>query len=86
MNVMLNLPSDLESAARALASAQGEDIETFLVRQIALTLKPQTEGNVAAAKHSPSESIVDRLNRFTAMHRVTGFVDDSRESIYSGRE
>ncbi len=86
MNIILNLPSDLELAARALASARGEDIETFLVRQIAVTLKSQTVPDAVAAKHSPGESIVDRLNRFTAMHGVTGFVDDSRESIYSGRE
>ena len=86
MSVVLNLPSDLESKARALASARGEDVETFLVRQIAVTLKAQAEPRAVPSKRSLNETLMDRLNRWTALHPVVGFVDDSRESFYAGRE
>ena len=86
MSVVLNLPFDLESKARALATAHGEDIETFLVRQIAVTLKAQPEPRAVPSKRSSNDTLMDRLNRWTALHPVVSFVDDSRESFYAGRE
>jgi hypothetical protein len=85
MNIVLNLPSEVESLARALAAAQGEDMEVFLVRQLANSLKAQSASRGLALEESSKDTLVDRLNRFAGMHPVVQFVDDSRDSIYDGR-
>lgn len=87
MSVHLNLPNDLEAAVRALAMQAGENIESFLIKQIAVSLRRQFDVRTANSVLSQTnDSLADRLDRWTALHPVVDYVDDSRESIYAGRE
>ena len=88
MSVNLNLPTDLEETARAMAMASGEDVESFLIRQLSVSLRRQSDGRPASGSSVETlrDSLADRLARWTALHPIVGHVDDSRESIYAGRE
>lgn len=86
MSIQLQLPTELELAARRQAKESGEEVETFLIRQLAISL-----GSFGQNEHQSAEVPVvqqrfaDRLHHWIALHPSVPHLDDSRESIYAGR-
>ena len=85
MTVTLDLPSDLERALRRRAAAVGQDVESFVHQVVAESL--EGEDFKAPAGPEASQSFRERIESWIALHPVLDHpVDDSRESIYSGRD
>jgi len=83
MSLTITIPSDIESALRKRAVAEGTDIESF-VRQIVIEEVAET-GEASGGTESHAEFMA-KLNRTIEQHGISnGHFDDSRESIYAGR-
>ncbi|MFY7874679.1 MAG: hypothetical protein ACOVQM_04485 [Pirellula sp.] len=81
MNLVLNLPADLEAIIKKRAEQAGLDIpayvlQTLRVSDIELTGEPSIS----------NEQFEASLNRLREIHaKVPADFEDSRESIYEGR-
>jgi len=83
MSLNINLSSDLEHAIRERALAPGLDIDTFAARVFA----EQMQDELPLPQVASHNEFRLRLDRVIAMHpKSSHFVDDSRESIYAGRD
>jgi plasmid stability protein len=81
MMLKLNLPPEKEARIRAVAAAEGKDVETFVTEIVDERLADEQ-----VVEASETISFDEWLNGWIALHpQVTHFVDDSRESIYEGR-
>ncbi len=85
MTVNLTLPDEIERTLRMRAAAAGQDAESFLRQIVADSLSQETETPDPGAI-SPIDFRA-RLDAWIALHPVLNHnVDDSRESIYEGRD
>lgn len=84
MTVLLDLPLDLERALRRRAAAAGQDVEAFVHQVVTESL----EGELSPSMEpDTSRSFRERIDSWIALHPVLDHpVEDSRESIYSGRD
>ena len=82
MNVNLELPEELDAVVRRRAAAAGQDVSTFLRQMVEENLAEEEE----VASSQSVEDFAKRLDAWIALHPVLDHaIDDSRESIYSGR-
>lgn len=80
----LRLPQSLETTLKAQATAAGKDLEAFVVETLELALSQSAEEPKASASH---ELFRESLQRVIDLHpRGNASMDDSRESIYAGRD
>jgi hypothetical protein len=83
MNVSINFPADIETRLLRRAKVAGKDVATLVQEFVAEWLAE--ESSPVAKPHSHAEFMA-KLNRVIELHPAsTGFLDDSRESIYAGR-
>lgn len=81
MNLVLNLPADLEAIIRKRAEEAGLDIPAYVLRALRVS---DLEG--AGEPSITNEQFEASLNRLREIHeKVPVTFDDSRESIYEGR-
>lgn len=82
MTLTLSFPPDVEAKLRERAAAAGTDVAAVVQEAVNHALQ-------AGNTNMPSKSSEERIREFdqwVASHKpVAHFVDDSRESIYSGR-
>jgi CubicO group peptidase (beta-lactamase class C family) len=79
----LNIPPEIEVALSLQAKAAGQSLEAYLRERI---LEPAEEGQDLPATPADQSARARRFEEWVASHRiVTHEVDDSRDSIYSGR-
>ncbi len=83
MIIKIELPPEMESALKDRAAAVGQGVDEFVRRVIVQQLEeeeaPQPDTDIA--------HFSERLRAWIALHPVLDHpVDDSRESIYEGRE
>jgi plasmid stability protein len=84
MTVSINLPAEIENVLRLRAAAAGQDLESFVQRVVVETVN---EGVESAPRKGTSAEFAKRLDAWTALHPVLDHaIDDSRESLYAGRE
>ncbi len=82
MVLELPLSSEIESRLRERATALGQGVEAFVAQAVTEKL---AETEFAPPQPNPREW-AEKLRACIELHPVaTGFVDDSRESIYAGR-
>lgn len=80
MSIVIELPAELEQELVRRAEIVGMDVPG-LVRELL------TERLAIVTPKKSYEETRAALDRIAARHQsVAGFVDDSRESIYAGRE
>jgi plasmid stability protein len=85
MTVSINFPTEVENALRSRAAAAGQDVESFVQRVIAESLLQDSEA--PPPKRASAAEFAKRLDSWIALHPVLGHaIDDSRESLYAGRE
>lgn len=81
MNLVLNIPADLEDIIKKRAEQAGLDIPAYVLQ----TLRVSDLG-LAGEPSISKEQFEASLNRLHEIHaRVPSDFDDSRESIYEGR-
>jgi hypothetical protein len=91
MAVTLHLPPDVEQELQARATRIGQTLEEYLLRLAERQAgAPESAGSEPAIAYPPGFSSPKErskaIREWAARHpRVEHFVDDSRESIYSGR-
>ena len=84
MTLELQLSSETESKIREQAAAAGQDVAAFVLQAVTEKLA-DTESQHPILSQDEDEWL-NKLRAAIARHPVvTHFVDDSRESIYSGR-
>ncbi|MEQ1829177.1 MAG: hypothetical protein ABL921_24655 [Pirellula sp.] len=84
MNLRLDLPQSLETTLKAQATAAGKEIEAFVTEILELALSQSSVEPKASVSH---EQFSERLQRVIDLHpRGNASMDDSRESIYAGRD
>ncbi len=83
MNLLVNLPQELEYALKNQAIASGEDMEAIVLEILEQAFFDPQPG---AVEKSPShEQFREKLQRFIDLHsRGNAETDDSRESMYAG--
>ncbi len=81
MNLVLNLPADLEAIIKKRAAQAGLDIPDYVVQTLRWSdLELTGEPSIS------NEQFEASLNRLRQIHaEVPAAFDDSRESIYKGR-
>ena len=81
MNLVLNLPADLEAIIKKRAEQAGLDIPTYVLQALRVSdLELTGEPSIS------NEQFEASLNRLRELHsKVPATFDDSRESIYEGR-
>lgn len=81
MNLVLNLPADLEAIIKKRAEQAGLDIPAYVLQTLRVSdLEPEGESSIS------NEQFEASLNRLREIHAKVPFAfDDSRESIYEGR-
>ncbi len=81
MNLVLNLPADLEAIIKKRAAQAGLDIPDYVVQTLRWSdLELTGEPSIS------NEQFEASLNRLRQIHaEVPAAFDDSRESIYEGR-
>jgi hypothetical protein len=83
MTLQLSLPAELEDQLRRRAAEQGVNIEKFVEEAVIDRLDAAPEPVPGKRSH---EELLRALDDIIALHpRISGHVDDSRESIYAGR-
>lgn len=83
MNVSINFPAEIETALLRRAAAAGQDVAAFVKDVITERLADEALTPVRSTSH---DEFVARLHDIIDLHPVSnGRVDDSRESIYTGR-
>lgn len=87
MTLHLELPAEVEGALRAQAAAVGKDVASFVAEVVADRLaEPGDEARNPPRHGRSTQPFAERLQAWVDLHpRSAGTVDDSRESIYSGR-
>ena len=83
MSLSVSFPTEIEAALRQRAAAAGKDVETFVreifIEEVADEPLPKTDTQSHGEFKAKLQAIID-------LHAVSnGKMDDSRESIYSGR-
>ena len=80
MNLMLNLPADLEASIRKHAENAGLDLADYVLRTLRLS-----DTDVFNRQTVSDEQFASSLNRICEIHAQANMAfDDSRESIYEG--
>ena len=83
MGLTIDLPAEVEQELIRRAAAEGKDVATYVVEVVTEKLIPAVEQTPTAT----STTFGQRLREIIARHGVDcGTFDDSRESIYAGRE
>lgn len=88
MNVNVHFNGEIENALRMMATARGTDVSAVVEELVAEQLCDAEQGNEPQgdANGSSAGGFAERLSAWIDMHpRLDRPVDDSRESIYSGR-
>ncbi|QDV25906.1 hypothetical protein [Aureliella helgolandensis] len=81
MNLVLNLPADLEAIIKKRAEQAGLDIPTYVLQTLRVS-----DLELAGEPSISNEQFEASLNRLRELHsKVPATFDDSRESIYEGR-
>lgn len=81
MNLVLNLPADLEAIIRKRAEQAGLDIPNYVIQTLRMSDLDQA-GDVSVS----NEQFEASLKRLREIHAsAPAQFDDSRESIYEGR-
>jgi len=84
MTVQIHLPTELEAELRGRAAEAGVDVETFLTNAVTNQLRSAEE---TRPKKKSRNEFLAAIQAIIDKHPGFGDqVDDSRESIYSGRE
>ncbi len=84
MNVSVSFSDKIEGALRRQAAAVGKDVATF-VQEIVTEQVAEIESESTA--NNSREGFAERSAAWIKLHPVLDHaIDDSRESIYSGRE
>ena len=81
MNLVLNLPADLEAIIKKRAEQAGLDISAYVLQ--ALRISDLELGGEQSISNEQFEASLKRLREIHAT--VPTSFDDSRESIYEGR-
>lgn len=81
MNLVINLPTDLEGIIRKRAEQAGLDIPTYVLQT--LRVADLDQAGDASISNEQFEASLKRLGEIHAS--VPAQFDDSRESIYEGR-
>jgi hypothetical protein len=81
MNLVLNLPADLEAIIKKRAEQAGLDVPAYVLQTLRISdLELTGEPSIS------NEQFEASLNRLREIHaKVPASFDDSRESIYEGR-
>lgn len=81
MNLVLNLPADLEAILKKRAEQAGLDIPTHALRTLRIS-----DFDQAGDASISNEQFEESLKRLREIHATVPVqFDDSRESIYEGR-
>jgi hypothetical protein len=84
MNVSISFPHEIEAALLRRAAAAGQDVASF-VRKVVTDSLAEPDIDVPPKKQ-PAE-FRRRLESWIALHpKLDHAIDDSRESIYAGRD
>ena len=84
MNLSVNVPPSLEDVLKTQASAAGKDVETFVLETLEQALGQSTQQPLKLAL--THEQFREKLQHMIDLHPGgNSSMDDSRESIYSGR-
>lgn len=85
MTLELHIPAEVEAELRRQAEARGEDLASFVLNAV--------QERLASAAETPGNRVLEdeawerEFAAWLAGHKPAGhFVDDSRESIYGGRD
>lgn len=81
MNLVLNLPADLEAILKKRAEQAGLDIPTYVLQT--LRISDFDQAGDASISNEQFEASLKRLGEIHAT--VPAQFDDSRKSIYEGR-
>ncbi len=85
MTLTIPLPIETAATLREQAAAAGQDVASFVLEAVEEKLFSLREVAADRASHTKEARIAEWLE-WTASHRALGYeVDDSRETIYSGR-
>ena len=83
MNVSIDFSDEIETNLLRRAAAAGKDVETIVREFVTERLAEEPPPLTNAASH---DEFMAKLNRVIELHPMSnGSLDDSRESIYSGR-
>ncbi len=83
MTLQLSLPAALEDQLRRRATEEGVNVEKYVEAAVIDRLNACTD---SVPKQRSREEFFQALDDIIALHpRISGHVDDSRESIYAGR-
>ena len=83
MNVSVYFPTEVETTLRRQAAAVGKDVETFVQEVVTERLAEVASPEAGGASH---DEFMTTLREIIRMHPASnGSIDDSRDSIYSGR-
>jgi hypothetical protein len=83
MNISINFPAEIETRLLRRATLAGKDVATLVQEFVVESLADEA---VPVAKPNSHAEFMARLNQAIDIHPAsTGFVDDSRDSIYAGR-
>ncbi len=81
MNLVVNLPAELEAIIKKQAELAGVDMSTYVLQ----TLR-ETSEELTTPKSVSNEQFAASIERLYKMHaNANPNFDDSRESIYAGR-
>lgn len=79
MNLIVNLPADLEASLKKRAEQAGIDLSTYVLQML------RTE-ELSQPTNVSDEQFAASLERLRTIHKAANpHFDDSRDSIYSGR-
>jgi hypothetical protein len=83
MNLSITFPPDIEETLLRRAAADGKDVETIVKEFVRERLADESPLPPTTASHA---EFMAKLHALIDLHPMSnGSVDDSRESIYSGR-
>ncbi len=87
MALNIQLPAEIETALRRQAEAAGIDLDAFVTGVVTEAIAEDSQSiRPADSALRSAERFRELLERWTALHPVLDhLIDDSRESIYSGR-
>lgn len=82
MNIKIQLPVELEAVLRERAAKEGVPIESYVIQAISERLADSHVDETPSSTSRFSDWLREWSSRFPKLDRP---IDDSRESIYSGR-
>lgn len=84
MNLFIEIPDEIGNVMQKRAAAAGTDLATF-VRQVVVDNAKEVELDIDSAMSV--DDFIRRQKAWVDLHpRLDHAIDDSRESIYAGRE